>query len=259
MNHFINVGYANIYRNPTFHSEIDTQVVLGEAVHILNREGDFSQIRCEDGYEGWLHQLQVSESDKIAGIKAQIITSDFSLLYAKPSLQATIVRDAVAGSYVYPIAQKWEWVQVLLPDGIQAWIPEENLTPLPTFSRERLVRYASRFFGVPYIWGGKTSRGLDCSGFTQFVHKMFGIRLRRDAWMQFEDAKVVSDDPLQGESGDLMFFSESGSKVTHVGFCLGNGQLLHARGMVRINSIIKGETLYDEALQNDFVGIRTYL
>lgn len=188
-----------------------------------------------------------------------MVTSDTALIYAQPSLQSTIVRDAVAGSYVFPLSQKWDWLEVLLPDGEKAWIPDDSFSPLPQLTRGTLVQYARRFLGVPYIWAGKTSKGLDCSGFTQFVHKMFGFKLRRDAWMQFDDATPVSDDPSQGMPGDLMFFSESGSKVTHMGFCLGDGQLLHARGMVRINSLVKGENLFDQNLLQDFTGIRSFL
>lgn len=259
MSAYISVSCANIYRKPSFHSETDTQVVLGEKIQILNRENDFLQIRCEDGYQGWLNRFQLSESSALQDLPVQMITSDYVQLFAEPKQNSAALRDGVAGSYIFPVAKQDQWFQVLLPDGMKAWIEDKHFSTLPALSRDNLITYARRFMGIPYLWAGKTTKGFDCSGFTQFVYKMFGASLRRDAWMQFEDGRFVSDDPAKGQAGDLMFFAESGDKITHVGFCLGTGEILHARGMVRINSLVKGDALYNETLVNDFVEIRSFL
>lgn len=88
---------------------------------------------------------------------------------------------------------------------------------------------------------------------------MFEIRLRRDAWMKFEDGAFVTDDPLRGQPGDLMFFAESKEKITHVDFCLGQGKILHARGMVKINSMANGDPLTSGELISTFAGIKTFI
>jgi len=146
-----------------------------------------------------------------------------------------------------------------LPDGVPGWLPADAFKRLNEWERVHVVSYAQRFLGVPYLWAGKTVKGFDCSGFTQFVHKMFAISMRRDAWMQFEDGRFVSDNPLEGQPGDLMFFAESGDKVTHVGFCLGKGKVLHARGMVRVNTLQQADPLFSSDLLKNFVGIRSFL
>ncbi len=258
MKAYINVSAALVYRKPTFHSEADTQVMLGEAVQVLNRENDFIQIRCEDSYEGWLNRFQFSELPELDTLPRKIITSDIVRFYEQPDTEAAVLRDGTAGGYVYLLEQQDEWHQVLLPDGEKAWIEAVHLKPLPRLSRLNLIQYAVRFRGVPYLWAGKTPKGFDCSGFVQLVHKMFGIALRRDAWMQFEDARQVTENPLEGQPGDMMFFTESSDKITHVGFCLGEGKLLHARGMVRINSLQQGDPLFSAELLNNFSGIRSY-
>lgn len=259
MDAFITVSSANIYRNPTFHSELDTQAVLGEHVQIIKQDNEFFRVICEDGYEGWVHNKQVTESKDLSSLSPRMITANQVLLYAEPDAQAKVIRDAVAGSYVHVVSQTENWVRVLLPDGVDAWLEQSNFSQLPDFSRNNLISYAHRFMGVPYYWAGKTVKGFDCSGYVQFVHKMFGMLIRRDAWIQFNDAKPLSDDPLFGEAGDLMFFAESGDKITHVGFCLGEGKILHAQGMVGINSLVKTDPLFSENLLKTFSGIRTYL
>ncbi len=258
MKAYINVSAALIYRNPTFHSEADTQAVLGEPVRILSRKNDFIQIRCEDGYEGWLNRFQLCEQPELENLPKKIITSELLKFYDQPDSNASVLRDGTAGGYVYLLEQTDSWQQVLLPDGVKAWIEKINTEPLPPLSRANLLNYAKRFMGVPYLWAGKTPKGFDCSGLMQLVHKMFGIVLRRDAWMQYEDARQVADNPLDGQPGDMMFFTESSDKITHVGFCLGAGKLLHARGLVRINSLQPGDPLFSAELSGNFAGIRSY-
>ncbi len=258
MNAYINVSAALVYRQPTFHSEADTQAVLGELVQILSRKNDFIQIRCEDGYEGWLNRFQLSERPELDTLPRKIITSDLVRFYEQPDSKAAVLRDGTAGGYVYLLKQQDDWQQVLLPDGVKAWIEDVHLKALSQRSRLNVIIYAKRFMGIPYLWAGKTPKGFDCSGFMQMVHKMYGLSLRRDAWMQFEDGRKVSGSPQEGQPGDMIFFAESGDKITHVGFCLGEGKVLHARGMVRVNSLQEDDPLFSAELLSDFAGIRSY-
>ncbi len=259
MAYFVNVSCANIYRQPTFHSEVDTQAVLWEQVSIQQHKNDFAEIVSEDGYSGWINRRQIVEAGRIDTDNLKMVTQPFSFIYAESGSGSAPVRDVTAGGYLAVVQENDRWLNVLLPDGAKGWIHGEAFRPMAQLSREALIEYAQKFMGVPYVWGGKTAKGLDCSGFVQMTHKMFGLNLRRDAWMQFEDARPVSRNPLQGRPGDLMFFAEAGERITHVGFVLADGKLLHARGMVRINSLTKSDPDYDESLLKDFVEIRSYL
>ena len=188
-----------------------------------------------------------------------MLTRSFAYFYQQPDSLSPVVRSAVAGSRILISEDKGSWYKCLFPDGLNGWIEREKFSPLPNLSREAVIRFTERFLGTPYIWGGKTPLGFDCSGFTQFIHKIFGITIRRDAYMQFEDAKSVSKDPFKAGGGDLCFFSENGEKITHVGLCIGGGKVLHARGMVKINSLNKADTDFDEELFSTFVEVKSFL
>jgi len=259
MKHYINVSCAMIYRQPTFHSEANTQAVLGEEVTMLETQNDFTRIRCEDGYEGWVNRHQLSPWEPDAGWDKKMLTQDLARIHLEADAASPALRDAVAGSYLFVTKKEGGWYQVVLRDGVPGWLPADAFKRLNEWERVHVVSYAQSFLGVPYLWAGKTVKGFDCSGFTQFVHKMFAISMRRDAWMQFEDGRFVSDNPLEGQPGDLMFFAESGDKVTHVGFCLGKGKVLHARGMVRVNTLQQADPLFSSDLLKNFVGIRSFL
>lgn len=256
---YVNVSFANIYRQDTFHSEIDTQAILWEELSVLQESGLFRRVQMEDGYQGWINIHQMAASRSLRSFSTEVITQPHVFFYEDKERFSQVLRDGFAGMRI-PLLQKTVgWIQTCFPDGTEAWIEEQALQPLPGLSREHLIAYARRFLGVPYFWGGKTPRGFDCSGFVQFIHKMFGIQLRRDSWMQFEDSRFVSDQITAGQPGDLMFFSESGGRISHVGFCLSGGFLLHARGMVRVNSLDADHALFDVTLRDHFVAIKTFL
>ena len=259
MKKYVNVGAANIYRSPSFLAELDSQAVLWEEVKVLEEQQDFVKIICEDGYEGWINNKQLADGNGADALSKKMVTQSYVPVTEHPDSSSQIIRDTGAGGYVVALDEKDGWWQILLPDGQKGWIQKKVCDSVPALTREHLINRARAFLGVPYYWAGKTPKGLDCSGFTQLVHKLFGINMRRDASMQFEDAAPVSDDPQQSRAGDLVFFAENGSEITHVGFCLGQGKILHARGMVRVNSLHKGAPDFDAQLLSDFVEIRSYI
>ncbi len=256
---FVNVSCANMHREAKFQSEVVSQAILWESVVVHKEENGFLNIRTEDHYEGWLHHTQISEPEMEMPKETLMITRPEAALYENASAHALQIRDAVSGCSIPVFERRDQWYRTILPDGRRAFIEQEAVDVLPPLSRKNLLEYALNYSGRPYHWGGKTAKGFDCSGFTQFIHKMFGIQIRRDAWMQFEDANVVSNDFNEGRPGDLMFFAEKKDKITHVGFCLGEGRLLHVRGMVRINSLKEDDALFDPLLYNDFTEVRTFL
>jgi len=258
MKKYVNVSAANCYRLPTFHSEVDTQAVLWEEVQVRTEQDDFSEIVCEDGYTGWINRRQLKQVFNFDPSRRSLITKTLLTIRNAPDENAQPIRDGAAGGYLLITERRQSWLRVLLPDGLNGWVPENACTAPPHLNRENMLAYAHTFLGVPYYWGGKTSKGFDCSGFVQLIHKMFGKVLRRDANMQYQDAHPISSDPLQGQPGDLLFFAENGAKITHVGFSLGKGKILHARGLVRINSLNPEDADFDSGLLKDFVEIRSF-
>lgn len=255
---YINVCQANVYREGTFHSEIDTQALLWEEVQPIEQNEDFLKVRTEDDYIGWINKYQVVMIDAPTKTTWRMITAPHVLFYDKPDNSSKVLRDAVGTISIPLLSEQKNWYETALPDGQVGWLTSRACMDMPAFSRENLITEALKYQGISYFWGGKTPKGFDCSGFTQYLHKLFGVPIRRDAWMQFEDARIVSRDPSKADIGDLMYFAESGEKITHVGISLGNNEIIHARGMIRINSLNSQAEYYSKQLQESFVAVKTF-
>ncbi len=253
---FCNVSCANIYREASFHSEVDTQVLMWEALELLERKNDFIRVRCEDGYEGWLNRHQATEREKPRE-NVLPVTRVQAIIWRDAERREPLA-DITAGGSLLVVQSGRRGLEVELPDGRRGWVGHQVCVPLGGFTRENLTRVARRFMGLPYHWGGKSGKGLDCSGLVQLSHKLLGRGIRRDSPMQFEDARPVSNTFGEGEAGDLLFFAESGTRITHVAIRLDQGYFIHARGRVRVNAFRADDPLHDRSLENTFVEVRTF-
>ncbi|MCB0282856.1 MAG: C40 family peptidase [Calditrichaeota bacterium] len=255
---YCNVAYANLYQQPSYRSAIDSQALLWEKLELLEKGAQFSRVICEDGYEGWLSNHQINETT-INASQFEMITVSQCNVFDQDDEQSLVIREAVAGCQVPVVNKTSDWSQIILPDNKTGWIKNIAFAQIHGEKRKNLIELSKNFLGVPYFWGGKSAKGLDCSGYVQLLHKMIGISIRRDSPMQFEDAMPVSTDPLKGGPGDLLFFAEKGDRITHVGLKLADQKLIHARGMIRINSLEKGKPDFDQTLLDHFVAVKTFL
>ena len=253
---YVNVDCANLYKENNYRSAIVSQAVLWEELKVKNEDDQFSKVICEDGYEGWVSNSQIN----IATIEneTKIITSNQVSIFKDPHEDSLIIRAAGAGCNI-PIVQTIDdWFETILPDGETGWIEASAFARISGDPKVKLLKLAPRFIGIPYFWGGKTAKGLDCSGYSQLLHKLVGIKIRRDSPMQFEDAKMVSENFLDGTPGDLLFFAENGDRITHVAIKLNNNEIIHARGRVKINSLDRNSEQFDLKLINTFVAVKTF-
>jgi gamma-D-glutamyl-L-lysine dipeptidyl-peptidase len=148
-----------------------------------------------------------------------------------------------------------------LYDGYEGWIannqfvdadkPGNATSAVESFTAENIRAAAMQYLDVPYIWGGKSKNGIDCSGFCQQVFKQFGIQLPRDAYQQAAYGEVVGF-LLEVQTGDLAFFDNEEGKITHVGLMLGPDEIIHASGKVRIDKIDQ------QGIINAETGVRTH-
>lgn len=252
----VNVSAANLYSEGSYRSETISQVLLGEMLEIQETDGDFSLVRASDGYSGWMSNYQWLPWSKVEGEKV-LVRKHFSAILSKPEKSSARLRDAVLGDWLNKVDENQNWLQVILPDGMKGWIEKDHVGSLVDKKRDNVIDIATEFLGYPYLWGGKTPKGFDCSGLVQVVLYLAGTHMRRDSWMQHHDAKFVGEDPATAKPGDFLFFAENKDKISHVGIALGNSKLLHARGLVRINSLIPKDKLFDQHLQDAFVDVRT--
>ena len=252
----VNVSVADLYREPTFASERTTQALLGERVELLERHEDFSLIRTGDRYEGWVADLQLCGARQFPHRRATARSHHFPV-HAEPDGKAPQIRDVVIGCRLAYSERQDGWLQLVLPDGAIGWAQAEHFGALPALCRQAAVDLAMEFLGYPYCWGGKSPKGLDCSGLVQLVFSLLQKPVPRDAVMQYREGRMLSERTADAEPGDLYFFGTCRETVDHVGIALGNCKLIHASGMVRINSLNPADPDFHEKMANRFLAAKT--
>jgi len=242
----INVSVMNLYNEPAFRSEVVTQGLLGESNEIIDTSGNWYKVRQWDGYEAWghgfygvTHENSYSTSHTFFGHHGQILDQDGHL-----------VRSIHFGSSLNAQGHDGHF-HVSLPDGIVGTTHESLSAENLSLSRQSILEMAKSFSGIPYAWGGKSSMGVDCSGFVQSVFKAHGIELPRDSHEQSDHFKDVID-LEQCQLGDLLFFAEE-DKISHVAISLGGKELINARGWVRNESLDGSHEDFSQKLKNLFV------
>jgi len=213
-------------------AEITTQLLFGDAVEVLEQTEPWWRIRnAYDAYEGWMDfkQLIVISSDEYE--RAQ----HYSLLV--PAGVSNIAVGADGSQFYLPAS-------AALPDyanGACALGKEKFRVLFDPYqvtetSGAQVEQLAMFFLNAPYLWGGRTLFGIDCSGFSQAVYKLAGIPIRRDAAQQAEQGETVNFLP-EVQTGDLAFFDNAEGRIIHVGIMIGTDHIIHASGRVRIDPI----------------------
>jgi hypothetical protein len=220
-------------------SEQVSQILFGEAFEILEWTERWAKvITANDGYEGWIGRLQFVMLGHIAykNLKQDpppITYRAVTQAWKKPD--NTVLYLPVGSSLVFL-------------KGTTCRIGNEQFEIIGEIGETAsLDLTAKSFLNTPYLWGGRTHYGIDCSGFTQAVFKLRGVYLKRDAWMQAEQGETV-DFLAETKSGDLAFFDNAEGRITHVGIMLNNEQIIHASGRVKIDRM-DSQGIYSEELK----------
>ncbi len=226
-----NLSVIPLRAEPAHASEQVSQILFGEHVEVIESNDEWLRIRAGyDNYEGWLKAEQVTEIDH----------EEFQNLNSEhPCMSYDLVQILIRDSDMQSIL-----LGSTLPHfkdhtcrlGKTAYRFEGTVKcPEKLQNTRSIVENAYMYKDAPYLWGGRTPFGIDCSGFTQMVFKLSGIRLQRDAWQQAEQGSLIH---LVDETqpGDLAFFDNDEGKITHVGVILEKGRIIHASGKVRIDA-----------------------
>jgi len=251
----------NLRTFPKYSAEMGTQALMGMPVHILETVHGWSRVVTPEGYTAWTSEEGVQKMTPLeyAAWKAstKIIVSDyFTVLRSQPSEKASVVSDVVWGDIMSLMEKKGKYIHVLLPDGRTGYLLKSFGKPADEWfdkhqpTAKNIIETAHRFIGFPYLWGGTSIKGMDCSGFTKTCFFLNGVVLLRDASQQActgENVDITKDfNNLQ--PADLLFFGsmkENKEHVSHVGMYIGNGEFIHSSGTVHISSLIPGSADYD--------------
>ncbi len=218
-------------------SEQVSQALMGTEVEVLKEKEGWSYCQTPDGYRGWIinHSLtRATPLDQWRKGPLMLVTSPYEL--HDPDRRT----DLVGGDLLLALGDS-----LLLPDGRRIYLAPEHYAPLDSlraqpFRPEALPEFAKQYLGVPYLWGGLSSKGMDCSGLVRMALWAQGRLLPRDAHQQALCGREVHPDSLR--PGDLLFFGKK--RVTHVAIYAGQGLYVHASQLVRINSLDPASPLY---------------
>ncbi|HTN38270.1 MAG TPA: C40 family peptidase [Arachidicoccus sp.] len=212
-----------IRREPSHRSEMVSQLLFGELAEVLQTEKNFWQIRTLfDQYEGWV------QAGQLTTVSAENV-QEAKLLGYLPDTSNILVNEV--GMVVYGGTPVWDlqnWAELEIDYG-----PVDPVNEL-TFSEKSLFGVLGPYINSSYLWGGRTTAGVDCSGLVQQVYKNFGINMPRDAYQQAEKGTLIGFLEEAGP-GDLAFFDNPEGRITHVGIIMEHQKIVHASGQVRID------------------------
>lgn len=255
---------ANMYSRFTEEADVVSQALYGTTVTLLEQQDGWAKVRTPDDYTGWMplewiRQLEPDEVPYASQGRVAQIENLFANLYREPDVTkrrpVLTLPFEVRLEIVAEPEPGGRWLRVRLADGGDAWIQRGDLNfDLAPLGLEPVLALARRFLGLPYLWGGTSSFGYDCSGFVQMLCRRRGVLIPRDAQPQchWEGMAPVEKDQLQ--PGDLLYFGSSLQKITHSGMYLGGGQFIHATTYQQ--PVVRIDRLDDPHWQRLFVAAR---
>jgi cell wall-associated NlpC family hydrolase len=242
------VPVANMYSGPSDKSAVVSQAIYGENVTLLIARGEWSRIQTSDHYKGWVpsrHIRIVLTGDGYATAGPTVlIESLFANVYSEPDVtrhkpvitipfgtRLEVMQDdpnAAGGAKTNSKQSTDGWLQIRLPGKTNAWIQASDVaSDQKPLTIPESIELAKRFLGLPYLWGGRSSFGFDCSGFTQMILHERGFNMPRDADQQAAWSGVVPVERNDLQPGDLLFFGSSLKNISHTGMYIGDGQFIH--------------------------------
>ncbi|MEJ5996131.1 C40 family peptidase [Pedobacter sp. Du54] len=281
-----NISVANNRSNPLHGAELMTQMLLGTPVQVLKKQGGFYLVKTPDQYLAWTDggALALLDEQKFKTWQLAdkvVFSADYGHAFSKADAKSSRVSDLVSGNILQLLGRENNFLKVAFPDGRVGFI-EKSLTtsyqqwisrPNPTANE--ILSKALTLMGVPYLWGGTSIKGVDCSGFTKTAYFLNGVIIPRDASQQAlvgDAVDVLENDTISVskclknlQAGDLLFFSAAkrrginGGRVSHTAIYMGNGEFIQSAGMVKVNSLVPKAGNYDGTQSSTLVGARRIL
>ncbi|MBI1950203.1 MAG: C40 family peptidase [Acidobacteria bacterium] len=227
---------ANMFAKPDPLSPVVSQATLGTSVAALDEARGFGLVETPDRYRGWIRSVALRPLPGRGGVypashRAFLVRNFICQIYRERDVtSASPLSAAPLLSPLEVTEEAGDWMRVLLPDGRRGWAQRGDLLPAgaAVADHEDIASTAMKFLGIPYLWGGTTPFGLDCSGLVQIVYRLHGHLLPRDADLQHADPGLA---PVRREvlrAGDLVFFGPQERLITHVGIALEAGGFVSA-------------------------------
>lgn len=251
-------SWLDLRAEPTHRAELTSQLLVGEVVRRIGRPRDgWQEIANEvDGYRGWAREWGLVPTDTAGAARWRsrarlCVVAMSTRATARPGSGLAVGPLPWRGTLIGGVGRRG-YRQVEWPDGRRGWVPAADVQPI-TARPPALLDRAFQLLGVPYLWGGRTPAGLDCSALVQLLLAEQGVGLPRDARDQHRASRRLAD-AAEARAGDLAFFARPGEAPSHVGLWAGPGVYVHSRGWVRLASTDPMNPLYDKDLRPQFLG-----
>lgn len=281
-----NLSVCNNRSAPQNSAEMLTQMILGTPVRVLKKQGGYYLVETPDGYLSYTDATAVSLMNADAfeswkNSKRIIYTFDFGHAFSKADVNSTRVSDLVKGNILQVLAEERGYYKVGFPDKRIGYIKKTEAKLFSEWEKranpnaDAILETAKTLIGVPYLWGGTSIKGVDCSGFTKTSYFLNGVIIPRDASQQAlvgTGIDVLDADSISVEKclknlqpGDLLFFSAAkrrgitGGRVTHTAIYMGKGEFIQSAGMVKVSSLVPETANYDEHQSKTLVSARRFL
>ena len=246
---YVSTNLTGLYEEPTFGRALSSELCYGTELEVLEEQPRWVLTRQTDGYLGWVYRPYLGEGP--APAPSHLIVAPVLEVRLEPEETSPVVTRLVSGTGILVEEARGEWSRISANK--RGWVRSKDLRSLADLpgtredKRKSMVEDSQRMIGVPYLWGGMSGNGIDCSGFVRLLHRWVGVPVPRDADLQHETATPV-EPPF--EAGDLLFFSaqDSDRKITHVGMSLGGWKMIHSsRGNngVYIDDVQQSKSLLD--------------
>lgn len=260
----VRLSVANMRSAPKHSAELSTQTLLGSPLRVYKKKGDWYYVQTPDDYLGWLDKdgfTLMADTTYAAWMQAEkvIVTAESAKVYTAAIQDDRTVSELLPGNILQKTGTIGKFTQTRFPDGRTGYVLTANLADLPTWAANTVAdttgifRTARRMTGSPYLWGGTSVKGTDCSGYTKQIFFENGILLPRDASQQVKVGELVEKDTTLSNllPGDLLFFGRAATDkkkeaVRHVAIYLGDGKMIHSAGNVKIESLRRGDPDFAE-------------
>lgn len=273
----IKISVANLRSKPSHSAELVTQAILGTPVKVYKKEGSWYYIQTPEGYLAWVDNGGVTPflKNDLSTWKAAnkvIYLNTYGFSYEEATTNSQTVSDLVAGNILELLDEANGFYKVRYPQGKIAFIEQSESQPYDQWlaslqpTGKSIIETSKSLLGIPYLWGGTSAKGMDCSGFTKTIFFLNGIILPRDASQQIHTGVEV-DTERKFENlipGDLLFFGRkatatSPERVIHVGIWIGDNKFIHAMGDVHISTMDSNAEDFDEYNYNRYLRTKRIL
>lgn len=267
----VSLSVINLRKEPEHSSELVSQAILGTPVKVLKNEDNWLLIQTPDKYIAWTEKSSVqlmSESDLKEWKDAPklVYMNNSGWIYESPE-ETGVVGDLVAGCMMRSAGNLNGYAKIILPDGREGFVRNNSVEEFTSWksstiaNNDNICKVASAMMGLPYLWGGSSTKAVDCSGFVQITYFMNGIILSRDASLQAIHGFSVdiSDGWKNLQAGDLLFFGSvrnSKHRVTHVAIYKRDSEFIHSAGRVLVNSLDSTCSNYSSYRKNSLLSAR---